>query len=223
MSTDQKNIAIHSVKILKGKGDKPYTVLINYTEMFPDNSKAVYPGEFDRIPHANFIDKMKGLRVHLALLTDLINPKQVRDEDLIDKFHCHGVSFTSGKTEAFVLKGHRKGSHGDIGINTRSIHMEGKTMEEYPLNSELDTLLFDLRDEAAQYIRGKHAPDPQGELPFEATTMQVEKPIIFPGEETDVSHLYGIETETVLAEVAKPKNKKKVKQTAETPSGEVEE
>lgn len=223
MSTDQKNIAIHSVKILKGKGEKPYNVLIGYTEIYPDNSKGEFPGVFDRTPHANFVDKMKGLRVHLALLTDLISPKQVKDADLIEKFHVHGVSFTEGKTEGFVLKGHRKSALGNVGINTPFVHFEGKTMEEYSLNSDLDTLLFEIRQEAADYIRGKHAPDPQGELPFEATSMQVEKPIVFPEKETDVSHLYGITPEEVMAEVSEPKKgKKKVKQTADARSGEID-
>lgn len=274
MTTEQNLLKILSAKILKGKAEDPDDVKISYVEHFKDNSTAKIPGEFNRQPHPDFKEALKKLRVHLAVLADQIDISQTNDEALINKFSVHGFHITGEKNRGFVILGSKEGKYGRVGLNTRNILFESKTFtDEYPLSEILMEALETAQKEAAAYIRGKHLPDPQGNLFDSATTVQVDKPIIFPEQETDVSALYGIEPVSVLQQaeidakerldrenVAIPFNqevreaglaageykttgipqadpeamqrvqedepkkvsKKKVKQTAETPSGEVD-
>src|SRR5687768_2634265 len=85
---------ILSAKILKGSGDRPDDVRINFIEHFPDNSTLKTPGEFTRQPHPDFKEALAALRVHLAVLADQIDISQTNDEALINKFHVHGYHIT---------------------------------------------------------------------------------------------------------------------------------
>lgn len=193
-------LKIHAVKILKGKGDKPFTVNIDYTEHFPDGFKSNIPGEFNYLPHNDFQICFKKLRPHLAILTESIHPQQVSDTELMDKFKVHGFSFTDDESK-FVLKGQRSSSRGMITLNSNPISFDTERKNGYALVDELEDILLTARREAAAYIRReKLAPDPQGSLFDEdaTTNAQVARPVIFPEGESDQSALYGQEPAEVI-------------------------
>ncbi len=200
MTAQQPNpLKILSAKILKGKGDDPDDVRITYIEHFQDNSTAKIPGEFNRQPHPDFIQAFQKLVPHLAVLTDQIDIAQLTEEKL-KSFKVHHFMVNDSKNRGFMIFGSKEGRYGRVGLETRLILFESKVMkEEYPLSEQLIEDLTNVASEAAKYVRGKHLPDPQGKLPFdEATNVQVAKPVIFPEQETDVSHLYGIEPKSIL-------------------------
>jgi hypothetical protein len=198
-TTEQNQIRILSAKILKGKAEDPDDVKINYIEYYKDNSKGKIPGEFNRQPHPDFKEALSNLRVHLALLADQIDQAQTNDEALISKFHVHGFHFTGDKNKGFIILGSKEGKYGRVGLNTRTILFDSKTFtDEYPLAEICTEALTKAAQEAAAYVRGKHLPDPQGNLFDSATNAQVAKPVMFPEGESDQSELYGQEPAEVI-------------------------
>lgn len=205
MTTEQNPLKILSAKILKGKDEDPDDVKIGYEEHFKDGSKSKSksPIEFNRQPHPDFKEALKALRVHLAILCDQIDISQTNDEKLIETFHVNGFHITGDKHKGFVITGEKDGSYGRVGLNTRNFLFESKTMlEEYPLSEICITAIKKAAEEAALYIRGKHLPDPQGNLFDQASTVQVDKPVMFAEGESDTADLYGKEPAEVLETLA---------------------
>lgn len=195
----QNQLKILSVKILKGKDDdKPDDVHIGHEVHYPDGSVGKMPGgEFNRQPHPEFKEALRKLRVHLALLCDQIDIKQVNSEAVLNKFGVHGLIMTQGKHPGFMIYGDFDGKYGRVALNNRNILLSSPILEEhYPLAEMLFKDMENVRREAAAYLRGKSLADYQSSM-F-ATNAQVEKPVMLPEGPSVQSELYGKEPEEVL-------------------------
>lgn len=185
---------------------------IGYTETYFDGTTGVFaPAIFNRPPHQDLKNALSGLRVHLGVLTDLIPEKRAGDQEEIEKFKINGYSITGDEdSTGFVLKGQRIGKRGNTTINTPNVRFEQSSENEYLLMGDLEDKIAVIEDEVRKYLfEGKKQPDAQTSMDF--------------GDEP-VTHAQIAEPESPVfkGDSEKPKNKKKVRQTAEAPSGEVE-
>lgn len=228
-----RNVKIIGFKLLKGKADSPGKTEIKFRETFTDKSHVISNNEFDGPAHKDLINALNGFKPHLALLTEFLQEKQLKDESLLEKFHVSGYSI-GGKEEeeGITIKGYRTGKRGNTTLNTPFTRFDSEDDKAYILIADLQEKLASLEFEVLKYlIEGKRAPDPQGSLFDEegepVTKMQIAEPL-----QTSVGTRLPPADPEAMARVAagdeedKPKGKrasKKVAQSAAVPSGEVSE
>lgn len=158
-------IAIKRIKLLK---DNKLEIGFSRTE----NGETVHVTEkHNAIAHPDLMGKLRALNVHLGVLSETIEaPKSLKKypAELVEMLTTTAYSI-GGKDddEGIVLTGQKKLSTGKVLImNTPFIRFD--EVEIYRHVEHLRTTLDELEAEVVQYLEGKHAPDPQGELVFTA-------------------------------------------------------
>jgi hypothetical protein len=159
-----------------------------------DGTEAELPGmKHSRPAHIDLKNAFQALAPHLAIRTGCIKAKQIGNEDLINEFHVTGVIFKGD--QYFRIIGVRKVEDGNVTLTTPKTYYEGENT--YQLIEDCQAKLQTLREEALMYlVNGKRAPDPQLEM-F--------------AEDADNNKTPG------------NGSRKKVRQTADSPSGELVE
>lgn len=185
----------------------------------------------------------ENMACHLAIMTGYVLPSQVKDitnpkEELFESFHV--TSFSLGGTDdmpGVVVSGHKKLPNGKtVTLNTPFTLFNESEQTRYQFMDDLEERLERVKNEIIIYMKGeKRADDPQGSL-FDQP--KVTKAQILPevDENTTLKDkgLGLFKTETVeeakeveytpqTLPVGKVKKTKKVKQSADNPSGEVSE
>lgn len=230
-------VSIKSAKLLK-KGD---TLEVQFAEPKPGfKTPPPLSGEFKEPVHQDLRDAFAGLAVHYGLLTYQIDRKKYKKIDAIpqeikDEFYASSFSLsTRADVQIITISGHRilpnkKAWNGTAPPQEMEEPAETNA-ETYPFIEELVDALERVNFEIDQYIvHGKRVemkPDAQATL--------------FPGEVVTHAQILAPEGTTFLGQVVDPAkmreavNKiaeekrgrgrpKKVAQTSETPSGQIED
>lgn len=130
-------------------------------------------------PHEDFVNSLLGLKIHLAILTDYVKPKQVKkiteyDSELVEEFNVTGFSVKgkSEEEEGVVITGYKITPSGQIvTLNTPFTRFNAEEDVAYKYMDHLQERIDVCISEALAYIRGeKKAPEPQQELPFAEET-----------------------------------------------------
>lgn len=196
-----------------------------------DNADDVDGTETHKAPiHSDLAEAIKRLAIHLAVITGYVKVNQVEDiampaPELTDQFHVNGYSMGGEEdqgTDGIVISGHRtEGGHATI-LNTPFRKFGENPASRYAFMDDLVACVNVIEDEIAQYLNGEKRGTPtQPELfekPETATKMQIAPEVVDDR----------LAMPDAMARVAEmdnePKKKtgtrKRVQQTAETPSGE---
>lgn len=170
----EKVISIKRAKIIEG-----VHLELEYTETEPDGDASIstdIKSLCRRRVHHDLLDAFERLKVHLAFLSeqvdiqdtdDLTNPEIFNDPRFL-KFHVTSFSLGGDIDSAGVtITGQRKlKSKKVLNLNspfTQFEAMEGKD-EQYEFLHELYRDVMNCVGEVEEYLRGKHAPNPQLEI-----------------------------------------------------------
>lgn len=219
------------IKVRLHKTKKGNGLVLTYKKK--DNSDDVDGTETHKAPiHKDCQDAIDALAIHLAVLTGYVNASKVEDiaepaYELSDKFHINGYSLGGDAdqgTDGVVISGHRtEGGHATI-LNSPFRKFDEAPTSRYTFMDDLRARVNVIESEIAQYLDGTKRGAPlQPELPYQdekVTNMQIAEPI-------DPRNADPEAMARVAAMDNEPKNKrggkKKVQQTADTPSGEAVE
>lgn len=204
-------IEVVKAKILKGN-----LVEITYEQTDAQGVKTEFNMKSSKVPHNDFINAMNKMRVHGAVIAEYIAEKEIIDisdpvHDKLDLFSISGFTITGRKAEdeAIIITGLKTLRTGKkMMFNTPLVRLNDESANAYEYVDDLVEKLADVKSEAAKYIGGKFAPDPQQSL-FE-NEKPVTKALIDP-------------VPPPVVEMTKKSGKgvRKVPQTAEHRDGEV--
>jgi hypothetical protein len=155
-------IKIQKIKILKdGAG----------LRVFYETTGGDCPGDDNKmgknICHPDLMKAVKGLSVHLAVLTEYIDEKDCHKNDEVDKFVVTGFKMVGKEDEeGVVLEGYRKTRYKKkVPLpNTPPVRFKKNQKNPYVLQEDLQKALKLVEDEVALYLGGKKGTDAQGEL-----------------------------------------------------------
>lgn len=160
-----------NVKIQKGKILKGPEISVEYTEIKVDGHNANCTFSRKVEPHPDLAAAFKGLAIHAAFLGEFIPTKDVANLDsvdvkLIEPFTVTGFSNTGGEDNPGVmLYAQRRLSSGKrLGFNTPNIRFAEQGDSAYPFMDDLEAAIKKCEEEMQQFLNGKVAPDPQGQL-----------------------------------------------------------
>lgn len=221
---------ISKVKIVEGE-----TLCVVYTIVDGEGKKAKHTVDYETAVHPDLKAAFKKLDIHFGLLTESIDLTKVLDigdfdKELIENIHTSSYSKKDKEDDpGIVLSGHKILKNGKALImNCPYTRFMEKEDSVYKYIDNLETVLGEVEDEVQSYLAGKHAEAPQiaMEFPDEAvTTAQIATPENVVKDFVDRVNsgipLADPEAMGRVKEMDKEKSKKqkRVKQTAENPSG----
>jgi len=209
-------VRIHETK--KGRG-----LVISSIDTDANGEEINNPGAIHKaLIHKNLQSGLDALAIHFAVMAGYVKPKEVEDiidaeftqNELAESFRVKGYSLGGDEDEGtagVIISGHKILANGMAhNFNTPFYKFEQAPQSRYIFMDDLIVKLNYLEERIIAYKEGTERGDPaQTEMEFEepVTKLQIDEPII------------------VEAKVNKKKNgtMKKVKQTAENPSGVVVE
>jgi hypothetical protein len=216
-------IKITKVKIKrggKGKADEVYLEFHDQLNAADSSNKK----DCKAAPHKDLKEALAALRVHLAILTEYVSESQAKNKDLIDKFTVTGYSLDGADEESgFVITGYRTGLRGNTTLNTPYTRFQQTEKNPYSLMHDLISKVDVAEAEVLKYLlEGKCAEDPQGDL-FDDDKKNKKKKEPVLSQTAIGSRLPHADADAMkrVAEIGKdkPKNNKRVRQTAEHPDG----
>jgi hypothetical protein len=171
MSFLLKLIVDHKLKtkmeIKHAKLTKEFTIDLSY---FNDGVK-VKGEEHPHIAHSDLVGAFAKLTIHYGLMTYFIQTKSVKeirgyDEKLISDLHVSSYHIGGAEDDKnIIICGHRILPNGKALIaNTPFYRFDEADANGYKFIQELQEDIETLESEIDQYLNGKHAPDPQGDL-----------------------------------------------------------
>lgn len=230
---------ITKLRLHKLKNGNGLELVIDKTAAAGDKVNAV---EIHKaIVHNDLFNAVQGLRVHLAMMAfhvkdveDIAMPDAETFKDFsVGSYSISGADEKRGIIISGTLRKHGKAHN----FNTPFYRFEEPESARYKYMDDLAAILKGIESEVASYLDGSKRGEPaQGELELDdkggkVTKMQIDKPIgdKVTAEGNAVSekdkHKYaGKDQMAGVADMGKGKGggKKKVQQTADAPSGEVE-
>lgn len=159
--------------------------------------------------HKDLKKALDALRIHFAVMVGYISPGEVEiahvDEDQVENFIVKGYSIGGDEgegTRGIIISGRKILTNGLAhNYNTPFYRFEQAPESRYVFMDDVIAKVAVIESEVSAYLNGKRGEDPQMNLDFEEpiTKIQIDKP------------------------EKKNGQKKKVKQTAEHPNGEMVE
>lgn len=128
-------------------------------------------GKYRGFIHNDLQQSLDNLRIHLALLSELVSYDQVKNittpkPELIKKFHVNGFSL-SGEDDKLrvVITGTHEVLHGSQTLNTPTIWLNSKADDAYKFLKDLNAKIARVQQEAISFLDGsKRGTDPQQSL-----------------------------------------------------------
>lgn len=226
---------INQCKIVKGK-----TLAVTFTTTDADGNEAKHQVEYQSPIHPDLRNAFKELEIHFGLITEWIDKKDVPDIEnfdpaLVEKYHV--TSFSIGGKEddpGITITGYRIQSTGKafpMNAPFQLFNEPESSASAYKYVDHLEGVLMRLNIEVEKYLDGKHEEDAQQELEFpdepvtHAVIAEPEAKPLFK-DQADTEAMQRVAEWDHEQEASQPKKKgrpKKVAQSAEVPSGIVEE
>jgi hypothetical protein len=219
-----------SITITKAKILKDDKVEISFTRTSTKHKPSSVNEEHRDAPHEDFKKSFADLAVHAAIIAEFIPADEISDisapeHQQLKNFTVTGITI-HGEDEGVNITAMKTLKNGKMMLfNCPLVRYEDNSENAYTFTDDLVDKVEAAKTEAKKYLDGKFAEDAQTEIQFPAdekiTHMQIlppEKPL-FPG----IPNADPDAMQRVKAEPIKKGGKKRVRQTAETPSGIVEE
>lgn len=165
------------IRILKCKLVKKGEALsVEYSRQERDKSITIVSEEHKAPVHTDLKNAFLGVAIHFAILSDYVKVKQVKDirdydSDLIEGFNVSTIHRGGAEDEEYIiLTGSKITATGRaVTINTPILKIEEEGDKGYKYIEQLIERVAHVESEVKEYLSGKHAPDPQGELNFDQT------------------------------------------------------
>lgn len=221
---------ISKVKIVEGK-----TLSVVYSIVDPEGKKATHAVDYESAIHEDLKRAFTKLDIHFGLITeniDLADVENIEDFDLQLTENIHTTSYSKKNKEddpGITLSGYKILKNGKALImNCPYTRFLEKEESCYKYIDNLESVLAIVDDEVQSYLAGKHAEDPQLTMEFpddSVTTAQIATPENIVKDIVERTNMPNINADPEAMERVreidneKKKRGKRVKQTAETPSG----
>lgn len=162
----EETIQITKISVKDGRPEILFTQL-DYDKMHWNK----LGGEFKSFIHPDLRQALDNLKIHLALLSDLVGYDQVKTistpkADLIKNFHINGFSLTGEDDKLrVVITGTHDVLHGSQTLNTPTIWLNSKADDAYKHLKDLKAKIERVQTEAISFLDGtKRGTDPQQSL-----------------------------------------------------------
>lgn len=163
MSTN--NITIKKATLTSGEG-----LSLELSQKQKDGSYVDSKSDYSAAVHPDLKEAFRRLNIHLGLVSEYISSNQVEDIDhpeaeLVEKFQVNSVTFLPDEQGIKISGTVSLSDERKMSLAPPSVKWDADPA--YGYSSELAEISELLMTEIQGYLAGKHAPEPQQELPFE--------------------------------------------------------
>lgn len=212
---------LQKVKLAKVKNGEGLELVFKQTD--PDGTQATGTGNHKGLVHPDLKEAMTALRPHLAMLCGFVKTGAVEDiaapeDEMFENFFVKGISLGGDEDHpGVVISGYFINDRGKaITLNTPFEMFDGAPESRYHFMDDVVAKIAVIEQEVPKYLSGEKRGTPkQGTLDIPDAEPVTKIQIAEPAKE--------IFKETKEGGKVKKMRVKKVKQTADAPSGEVVE
>jgi len=159
------NITIKKATLTSG-----YGLSLELSQKQKDGTFVDSKSDYSAAVHPDLKEAFRRLNIHLGMVSEYLTSQNVKDidrpdTDLIDKFPVNSIMFLPDEqgikiSGSVVLSTEKK-----MSLAPPAVKWDDDP--SYGYSSELAEIAELLMTELQAYLSGKHAPEPQQELPFE--------------------------------------------------------
>jgi hypothetical protein len=158
------NLTIKKATLTSGHG-----LSLELSEKQKDGSYVDSKSEYSAAVHNDLKESFRRMGVHLALASEYVTSDDIEDidkpdEDLVKPFTVNSITFLPDDSGVKISGSVELSTEKKMSLSPPAIKWEDDPGYEY--SSELAEIAELCKQEIQAYLKGKHAPEPQQELPF---------------------------------------------------------
>lgn len=158
------DITIKKAKLTSGNG-----LSLELSERQKDNSYVDSKSEYSASVHHDLKESFRRLGVHLGLLSEYLDDDDVPDIDrpdteIIKPFTVNSITFLPDDSGVSISGSIELSTGKRMSISPPAVKWDDE--DGYAYSSELGEIAELAKSEIESYLKGKHAPEPQQQLPF---------------------------------------------------------
>lgn len=158
------NITVRKAALTAGNG-----LSLEMSERQKDGTYVDSKSDYSAAVHPDLKEAFRRLNIHLALVSEYISSDSVEDIDrpepaLLDKYNVNSISYLPDDAGVKISGTVELTSGKKMSLSPPTVKWDDDPA--YGYSSELAEITNLVMAEIKSYLGGKHAPEPQQELPF---------------------------------------------------------